>query len=233
MRRNQLRGPPTKRREIDSQGAGGSHGLHGSWQENSITVSHFSKLGLPQGDNRYIIGISISGTRPSGSADMQIATSINEQFDNPGYEYLKLLYLIKEEQRSANTPSDLLYFPLLALQSACLAIQGYIDQVGQQIDPAWDEFDQEVASITESIARIFEKTDKLDEFKKGIWKDVQTLFDIAERIRENSAELKKTCMTEAPEAYREIAAKYPIHLSQAIAEEAVEALLTCAKSRAP
>jgi hypothetical protein len=163
---------------------------------------------------------------------MQITTSINEQFENPGYEYLKLLYLIKDEQRSATTSSDsLYYFPLLALQSACLAIQAYVDQVGRQIDPAWDAFDQEVAPIKECIARIFEKNGKPVDFKKGIWKDVRTLFDAAGRIHENPAELKKTCMTETPEAYREIAAKYPIHLSQAIAEEAVEALLACAKSR--
>jgi hypothetical protein len=165
---------------------------------------------------------------------MQITTSINEQFDNPGYEYLKLLYLIKDEQHSAVTPSDsLYYFPLLALQSACLAIEGYIDHVGQQIDPAWDGFDLEAATIEEWIVRIFEKSSKPVDFIKGIWKDVQTLFEVAGRIHENSAELKKTCMAEIPETYREIATKYPIHLSQAIAEEAIEALLACTKSRAP
>ena len=160
---------------------------------------------------------------------MLSTTPTNNQFYNSGYEYLKLIYLIKDEQRSATSPSDLLYFPLLALQSACQAIQGYVDLVGQLIDPAWNEFDWEVVPVKERVVRIFEKRGQLVDFKKGIWKDVQTLFEVAGRIPENSAELKKTCMNETPRAYGEIAKKYPIHLSQAIAEEAVEALLACSK----
>jgi len=162
---------------------------------------------------------------------MQRTNPIDGQFNNPGYEYLKLICLMKDAQvYDSLQGASLHFFPLLALQSARLAIEEYVDLVGRQIDPAWDETDHEIA-IKERVARIYKKTGEPIDFNKGIWKEVLTLFDMAGHVHANPAKLKKSCEAEIPEMYRDIATKYPIHLSQAIAEEVVEALLDRSKFR--
>lgn len=53
------------------------------------------------------------------------------RFRNPGYEYLKLIYLLKDEQVYDSSQNTSPHFrPLLALQIACQAIDGYVDHVG-------------------------------------------------------------------------------------------------------
>ena len=152
------------------------------------------------------------------------------QFQNPGYEYLKQIYLMKEAQAYASSQgASPHYFPLLALQIACRAIDEYVDLVGRQIDSAWDEINHEGAHIKERIVHIHKKIEKPVNFKKGIWKDVLALFDTTQRIHTNPSKFRNAREVEIPEGYRDTATKYPIHRSQAIAEEAVEVLLACSK----
>ena len=165
---------------------------------------------------------------------MHTSNPTDGQFNNPGYEYLKLIYLMKDAQVYDSSQSTSPHFlPLLALQSARLAIEGYIDLVGRKIEPTWDETDYESASIKKRIAHIYKKTGKPVDFKKGIWKEALTLFDMAGRIHTNPSEFRNAQDAEIPESYRDVSTKYPIHRSQAIAEEAVEALLDCSKFSAP
>ena len=165
---------------------------------------------------------------------VQTDDSTDGQFHNPGFEYLKLIYLMKDTQANdspGNTSPH--FFPLMALQSACHAIEGYVDLVEKYIDPARDESDHEIVSIKERVARIFKKTGTPIDFKNGVWKDALTLLDTAGLIKKNPAEFKNAHDTEIPEIYRAVATKYPIHLSLAIAEQAVEALLACSKRSLP
>lgn len=158
------------------------------------------------------------------------------QFQNPGYEYLKLIYLMKEAHAQACASSQSAsphYFPLLALQIARRAIEEYVNLAGRQIDPAWDEVSHESAPIKDLIIHIYKNIGKPVDLRKGIWKDVLTLFDTAGCIRTNPSEFRNARTAEIPESYRNAATKYPIHRSQAIAEEAVEALLACSKGSNP
>lgn len=162
---------------------------------------------------------------------MQRTNPTDEQINNPGYEYLKLIYLMKDAQAYASSQSaSPHHLPLLALHMARCAIDEYVELVGRQIDSAWDKIDHESASIKERVAHIYQKTGEPVDFKKGIWKDVLTLFDMAECIHTNPSEFRNARDAEIPEIYRDAATKYPIHRSQAVAEEAVEALLECSKS---
>lgn len=148
------------------------------------------------------------------------------QFHNPGYEYLKQIYLLKDEQVYDSSQNTSPHFrPLLALQIACQAIEGYVDHVGRQVDPAWDEHGHGQISIGEHIARIYKQTGKPVDFKQGIWHGVLTLFEMADLIHINPLEFKHARESDIPESLRDIAAKYPIQLSLGIAEEAVETLL--------
>jgi hypothetical protein len=165
-------------------------------------------------------------------ADMQRIDSKDGKFTNPGYEYLKMIYLMKDAQAQDSSKNTSPYFyPLLALQSACLAIEGYVDLVGRQIDPVWDDSDQESVSIKKRVTHIYKKAGKKVNFRKGIWKDVLTLYNRARRIRKNPSKFRNAPEAEIPKSYRDVAKKYPIHRSQAIAEEAVEALLDCSTFR--
>ena len=156
------------------------------------------------------------------------------QFNNPGFEYLKLIYLMKDAQANdSSQDTSPHFFPLLALQSARLAIEGYIDLIGRQIDPAWGRIDHKIVSIKERIAFIYQKTGKPVDLKNGIWKEALTLFDMAGLIQTNPSEFKNARESEIPETYRNVASKYPVQLSLAIAEQAVEALLDCSKRSFP
>ena len=160
--------------------------------------------------------------------------STGGQFENPGYEYLKLIYLMKEAQANdSSQDTSPHFFPLLALQSACLAIEEYIDLVGRKIDPVWNEPGNEIDSIKRRVAHIYKKTGKPVDFKKGIWKETFTLFDMAGLIQRNPSEFRNAYEAEIPEVYKDVATKYPIHLSLAIVEQAVEALLNCSKQIFP
>jgi hypothetical protein len=150
------------------------------------------------------------------------------EFHNSGYEHLKSIYFLKERQAKAPLQAASTYIlPLMALKRACLAIEAYIDQTGQSLGPAWDEIDRQATSIREQIEYIFEKTIETPSFNTGVWKDVLALFETAKLIEGDLSEMSKLQRDEIPEEFKDIAVDYPIYRSQAIAEEAVEVLLTC------
>jgi hypothetical protein len=153
------------------------------------------------------------------------------KFHNAGYEHLKAIYFLKEVQAKAPLRAASTYIlPLMALQKARLAIEAYVNQTGQSLDPAWDEFNKQTTSIQERIDYIFKKMEEMPSFNKGVWNDVVELFETAKLIEGDLSEMSKLQRNEIPEEIKDIAVEYPIYRSQAIAEEAVEALLTCTVS---
>lgn len=165
---------------------------------------------------------------------MHTSNPIAGQFDNPGYEYLKSIYLLKEAQASAPLQAASAYIlPLMAMQNARLAIEAYVNLTGRKVDPAWDEFDRQATSIQERIAYLLGRMGQSPGFKTGIWEDVLSLFEKAELIEGDLSEMRKLQRNEIPEKFKDIAVEYPIYRSQAIAEEAVEVLLTCSISSDP
>jgi len=152
------------------------------------------------------------------------------QFHNPGFEYLKLIYLMKDAQANDSSgDTSPHFFPLLALKSARQAIEGYVDLVERKIDPTRDGSDREIESIEVRVARIFKQTGMAVDFKSGIWKETLTLVDMAELIKRNPSEFRYAREADIPDAYKIVALQYPLQLSLAIAEQAVEALLACSK----
>jgi hypothetical protein len=153
------------------------------------------------------------------------------QFHNPGYEHLKSIYLLREAQASAPLQAASMYIlPLLALQRARLAINAYVNLMGQKVDPSWDEFQRKATSIQERIIYIFEKIGQSLSFEADTWKEVLALFEAAGLIKGDLLEMRKLHRDEIPEKFKDIAVEYPIYRSLAIAEEAIEALLNCSIS---
>ena len=148
------------------------------------------------------------------------------QFYNPGYEHLKSIYALKDAQTKFPRQAASAYIlPLMAMQSACLAIVEYISLVGQKIDPIWAEINWQGIPIQEQIAYIYRKAKQSTRFDTGLWKEVFKLLDTGASISEDLAEMKKLQHNEIPEKLKSIAVEYPIYRSQAIAEEAVDILL--------
>ena len=143
-----------------------------------------------------------------------------------GYEHLKAIYFLKEAQ--AKTPlaaSSAYILPLMAMQSARLAIEEYVDQIGRKVDAAWDKTNWLDAPIQEQLAHLLQRMGYTLNPEKNVWKEVLTLFEMADSIQGNLAEMQKLYRDEIPEQIKDLAVEYPIYRSQVIAEEAIDLLL--------
>lgn len=148
------------------------------------------------------------------------------RFQNHGYEYLSSIYRMKEEHDLLSSRGITPYImPVKVLVVACLAIEEYINVAGFRVDPEWKEFDHETESIKDRVAHIYEQIGKPVSFDSGIWKDVLGLFDMEKQLKRYSRGLVKYHEAEIPEIIKNAVSKYPIRLSQAIAEKAIELLL--------
>ena len=143
-----------------------------------------------------------------------------------GYEHLKEIYYLKKTQaKSPLAASSAYILPLMAMQSACLAIDGYIDQAGRKVDVTWDDIGWQDVSIRERLAYLFKKMGRPLQLNAGIWKEVFLLFETTGMIQGNLSEMKKLYREKIPEKFKDIAVEYPIYRSQAIAEETADLLL--------
>ena len=157
---------------------------------------------------------------------MSTPTQANGQFHNPGYEHLKAIYRLKEAQAKYPLQAASMYIlPLLALQNASLAIEEYVNLTGRKIDPAWDKTDWTDIPVEMRIKSIYEKMGLSFSFQKNIWKEVLLLREAASFINVDLSEIKDA-REDVPEKLKQIAVDYPIYRSQAVAEEAVDLLLS-------
>jgi len=148
------------------------------------------------------------------------------RFQNNGYEYLSSIYRMKEEHDLLSSRGITPYImPVKVLVVACLAIEEYINVAGFRVDPDWKEFDHENESVKDRLERVFELIGTPVNFDTGIWKDVLGLFEMEKRIKKHSRGLIRYHEEEIPEVIKEATQKYPIRLSLALAEKAIELLL--------
>ena len=154
------------------------------------------------------------------------STTILERSPSPGYTVLKDIYWMKDAQVNLSSHKTLYYLPAKALLSACLAIESYINVVGSRVDPQWVNLDEETTPIKERLIRIYKKLNRPLDLNRGIWDDVLLLFSLREEL--SHYELASVYgMQEAvvPAIFKVIEQKYPIRLTHAIAEGAIELLL--------
>ena len=154
------------------------------------------------------------------------STSHLGRFQNQGYEYLSSIYRMKEEHDQLSSRGITPFImPVKVLSVACLAIEEYLNVAGFRIDSNWEEFDHEVEPVRGRIERIFSLLEKPVNLEAGIWKDVLDLFETERLIKQDSLGLVNYHDKEIPSIVKETVRKYPIRLSQAIAERAIELLL--------
>jgi hypothetical protein len=148
------------------------------------------------------------------------------RFQNNGYEYLSSIYRMKEEHDQLSSRGITPYImPVKVLKVACLAIEEYVNIAGFRVDSNWEEFDHETEPIQGRIEHIYQALGQSVCLESGIWKDVIELFEMEKRIKKDSLSLIRFHEKEIPEIIQEATKKYPIRLSQAIAERSIEILL--------
>jgi hypothetical protein len=156
------------------------------------------------------------------------------RFQSQGYEYLSSIYRMKEEHDLLSSKGITPYImPIKVLSVACLAIEEYINLAGFRIDPDWKKFDHASESIKERITHLYSLIGKPVSFDTGLWKDVLGLFEMEALIKKYSMRLMLYHEAKIPEMVKEAARLYPIRLSQAIAEKAIELLLAYSSLRFP
>jgi hypothetical protein len=148
------------------------------------------------------------------------------RFHNPGYEYLMGIYWMKDAQGAIASGKTRYYLPAKALLSACLAIDGYVNVVGSKVDPQWKHLEEDFTPIKERLARIYESLNRPLDLNRGVWADVLLLFSLREDISQfELASIYGMHEAVVPAIFRVIEQKYPIRLTHAIAEGAIELLL--------
>ena len=154
------------------------------------------------------------------------STTTLESLQNPGYEVLKDIYWMKAAQGNLASEKTRYYLPAKALLSACMAIDGYVNVVGSRVDPHWESINEEFAPIRDRLIRIYENLNRPLDLNRGIWEDVLLLFSLREDIRRYElASIYGMQEAVIPAIFKVIEQKYPIRMTHAIAEGAIELLL--------
>jgi len=147
-----------------------------------------------------------------------------------GYGYLLGLYWMKEAQAVTSPDKANYYLPAKALLSACLAISKYVNVVGDKVDPHWKETNKDTAPIKERLAHIHQSLDLPLNFRQAPWKDVLLLFVLREELnRHTLTSVYGANEDTVPAVFRVVAQNFPVRLTQAIAEETIELLLSISK----
>jgi hypothetical protein len=145
---------------------------------------------------------------------------------NPGYEYLMGVYWMKEAQVSLSSEKTRYYLPAKALLRACLAIDSYVNVVGSRMDPHWDTLNEESIPLQERLTRIYQNLNWPLDLNKNVWEDVLLLFGLRDELSHfELTNIYGMPEAEVPEIFKEIEQKYPIRLTHAIAEEAIQLLI--------
>ena len=154
-------------------------------------------------------------------------TQLQEDTKNPGYSYLLDIYWMRDAQAVASPEKTRYYLPAKALLNACSAIDGYINVVGNMVDPQWKEIDEETAPIKTRLFRIFRCLGLPLELKQDLWENVLLLFILSEKINQHKlTDVYDAKEENVPNVFKLVAQNYPIRVTHAIAEEAIEFLLS-------
>lgn len=156
-------------------------------------------------------------------------TGKHELIHNPGYDFRRLIYWMKDmemDEKDESIPIAPYFIPILALIGACFAIEGYINMVGQHVDPNWKNFDKGPISVKKRLERIYSMLGKKLHLGHGIWQKVLDLFksrnELVHPIYVSKTEIRNN---EIPTVFDRIEQKYPVSNSEKICEEAINVLL--------
>jgi len=145
-----------------------------------------------------------------------------ELIHNPGDDFKELVYWMNDKE--SHIPPY--FIPVLALLGTCFAIEGYINMVGQQVDPDWSKFERGHITLKDRLERIYSRINKTLICGNGIWQNVLEIFKIRIEIVHPTYRNQEEIRTEAiPDIFDIVKKKYPQSKSREILENAIDTLL--------
>lgn len=134
------------------------------------------------------------------------------------------------DANNENLPFAPYLIPTIALLAGCCAIEGYINMVGQKVDPNWVEFDKGPVPIKDRIARLYGCVGEKADFSRGIWQRVLKLFKTRnELVHPRYIETEEERDADIPNVFQAVGSKYSPSRSMEISELAIDTLLADTK----
>jgi hypothetical protein len=98
---------------------------------------------------------------------------------NPGYDFIRLIVWLDEapKEKFNQVFAAEARNPLGVIIASC-AIEGYINYVGQHVDPSWATFNKQRNTVRERIERIYSLLKKPVDFGSGVMQRVLQLFQM-------------------------------------------------------
>lgn len=115
--------------------------------------------------------------------------------------------------------------PLGVIIASC-AIEGYINYVGQHVDPCWAEFTKQRNTVRERIERIYSLLKKPVDFGSGVMQQVIQLFQMRRLlVHPQFQETREERSSNPPNLFDHVDADFPAAKSRRIAENFRDAVL--------
>ena len=144
---------------------------------------------------------------------------------NPGYDFRRLLNWISEaDANNPDLPFAPYFLPVIGILAACCAIEGYVNMVGQKVDPSWAKFDKGPMPIRDRISRVYYCVGKKPLFSKGVWNKALSLFKMRNELV-HPKYVQKAEKRKIKTIFQTANKKYPPSDSKRIAEGAIDTLL--------
>jgi hypothetical protein len=150
---------------------------------------------------------------------------------NPGYDFVRFVQWLEEAPAQEFNEVLAAYArnPIGVILASC-AIEGYINYVGQHVDPSWADFSKEKSSVRERIERIYSCLKKPVDFGSGIMQQVVQLFQMRRLlVHPQFQETREERSSPPPNLFDHVDVDFPVSKSRQIVEDFRAAVLDAAK----
>lgn len=146
---------------------------------------------------------------------------------NPGYDFLRLLSWLEEaDPENPSLPFAAYFLPVLSILAGTCAIEGYVNMVGQQLDPKWSSFDTRPKSMRARLTKAYLAAGKKVDFESAVWKDALALFEMRNvLVHPRYVDVTERRDSEIPDLFQRASDAWPPARCRQVAEATVDALL--------
>lgn len=151
----------------------------------------------------------------------------HELCHNPGYDFLRLLSWLEEaDPKNPSLPFAAYFLPVLSILAGTCAIEGYLNMVGQQLDPKWSNFDTRPRSIKARLTKVYLAAGKKVDFESDMWKDALALFEMRnDLVHPLYVDVTEERDSEIPDVFQKASDAWPSVRCRQVTEATVDALL--------
>lgn len=151
----------------------------------------------------------------------------HELCHNPGYDFLRLLNWLEEaDPENPSLPFAAYFLPVLSILAGTCAIEGYVNMVGQQLDPKWSSFDTGPKSMKARLRKAYLAARKTVDFESPVWQDALAMFEMRNTlVHPRYVDVTERRDSEIPDVFQRASNAWPPARCRQVAEATVDALL--------